>query len=494
MKITTLFNKIPGWLVFFGLLGINFLHKLPTGGEEIYLQLAKQFYSPEWMPDSQNLELFAGFKLLYQYIAGYMLTEFSFEMTALLGRLVLCFLIAFPLARLGKLFELSNIESAFLLQVFFFGQQAFLANSTMLVAFEPAGLSWLFGLWAVYFLLKNQFNISVILTALTTWLHFSIGSSLFILTFVYLLFNQADVKKLFFKSLTWLVLVLPLIWYLVQDYFANTSAVSGNTDLMWVYLNYPFSGTPFYDWNSFIADWLPGVLFLLSWLAIVAVFFSKLEHNTLKRTNLFNTTLLILLLLSIVIMTFDNTGNIARLLPIELNSLAKLMIVFQVAMVIKLWLVERNFLPYINAVFLLLLLPFVAQPIYQTAQTWLHTPEPVHAMNELASYIRGNTPQDAIFLFYDNKKESHFAAPLTFNRKTQRDQFVAHRWMPVSEKELQNWYQRLRDKEKLRTNFNHLFELRRKYKVDYVVSPEKVEEEGLDLKFASEAFYLYKLQ
>lgn len=492
LKIIAYLNKAPVWIAVLLLLCLNFLGLNMHSNEEMYLALAKQFYQPDFLPNSFNLTQFPSNRILYQYIAGYMLDYLSFEHTALLGRAVLCFLIAFPIAKIIKIFDLSLIEGLFLLQVFFFSNQAFFSESWIFLSFESKCISYVFVFWAMFCLLNNQLNISIILLAIATWFHVLVGGWTFLIVFIYMIFKRSTLKQLFSRGLIYTILVAPMIWYLSQEILLNTTSVINGIHIDWIYTQYrnPHHTSPFLKFENFAE----GIMFLIAWGIISFSFFTKLEQPVLKRINVFNLVTIGFLLLSLGVAWFDEHGVFTKFYPFRPNTLLKFFIIFEMAMVLKLWILKADFSPYINASLLIFLIPFLSSPVYSLVQSYDQPSKNAMLWDDFTRHIQQNTPKDAVFLIYTGSKDHHGDGYLSFHRKTQRDCLVQHKFVPSGGNQIYDWYVRTQEKNKLAGHLEYLTELNKKYRLDYLISNWRLSEDNLDLKYHNDRHFLYKIK
>jgi hypothetical protein len=105
---------------------------------------------------------------------------------------------------------------------------------------------------------------------------------------------------------------------------------------------------------------------------------------------------------------------------------------------------------------------------------------------ELISHVRENTAREALFIALDKP------LPLSFMRKTKRNLFVEEKYIPSEKSKIYKWYIRMEKQEKLFKDYHHLKELSKKYDIDYAVSHQQVNMEGLTLVFQQGPYYLYK--
>ena len=272
-------KTINGWslnLLIFMLLISNYCIYGLNGNEEMYMQLAKQFYDPTWIRDSFTLTQFPSNRLLYQYFAGFLLEFFKFEVAAQIGRFFIAGLFAFPLARLFRHFKISNLEALLLLQLVFIPQQSFIASSWMFLSFESKGLSYPFILWAIYYLLKNDYLKVVLLAALATYFHVLVGLWFFLAVSLYQVFQSETFKDIIIRGLGYTVLVLPMVAYLASEILFSEAPADFTTSIDWIYTYYrnPHHTTPFRAGEGyFMSHWFEGcVQLVLFWLLALTVF------------------------------------------------------------------------------------------------------------------------------------------------------------------------------------------------------------------------------
>jgi hypothetical protein len=76
-------------------------------------------------------------------------------------------------------------------------------------------------------------------------------------------------------------------------------------------------------------------------------------------------------------------------------------------------------------------------------------------------------------------------------RRTRRDNFVHFKFVPGGTLKLYEWYKRLQVVEKVEESPSYIQEVRKDYKVDYVLTPQGFEM-PLEVVFENEGYRLYK--
>jgi hypothetical protein len=492
------FNRLNLSFLLFLIACANYLGFKLYGGEEQYFAFAKQFMNPDWIPNSFTLTHPAGGNLLFEVIAGFALRFLSFEQLAFFGRLLNFALLSVPLAKIFRHFKLSNIESAFLFQLIFLPHQSLFAGEWIFQNFEVKTLSYIFILYAVYYLLQEKIWFSVFFAAIGTWFHFLVGGWFFLIALLFFMIQGKSFGKIAGILLIYGVIVLPFVVYLAGIYFIhNPTIIEGiNTNWIYCYQRLPFHLGIFKNWPFFADRHLDGILISLVLFLLCIFYFRRFSQHHIRILNTLNIILFTQQFIFIGIALFDRNGVLLKTYPFRTSTLSSLFILIELALIHKYylcpWLSRRitiqnlimrgktpgyrkAFYAYtINTVFLAAFLLFLSLEINETIRGKNTDMKPLSGeMKEIMCYIREETDtEDVILLLFRD-------APLSFHRFTERESFVVWKFIPTRSRALFEIYDRQIWKQRLAEDISLLGELTKEYRLDYLVSPLDLESDLL---------------
>jgi len=118
---------------------------------------------------------------------------------------------------------------------------------------------------------------------------------------------------------------------------------------------------------------------------------------------------------------------------------------------------------------------------------YTHLNKPYHVMY---AFVAENTNPKAVFLLVNTPSENDH---LYFSRNTRRDRFAVEKLVPAGGLHLAEWYLRMKEKEAIAEDINHLASTLHHYKIDYVLSyKKKLDLPYLELVFSNKVFFIYK--
>lgn len=491
-------NRISTTFVIFFALVLTFQVSRLDGNTEVYLAWAKQYFNPEWMPYSFSLNEWPGARLLYQLLAGFFLQFVSFETVCIVGSLLFFFLLAIPLAKILKKFEISNLETLFLLQFFYFSSQSFLAHEWIFGQIESKVIAYFFSLYAFYYYLENKNKLSIILLVISTYFHVLVGAWVFV-TLISCLFVRDSFKlsNIFKLGVLYFVFVLPLVIYLGSSIFSKES-VTGlpSADYLYTYYRHAHHLAPFTPSGYLRADFSNALIICLMFFVTNICIYFLSNKDSLKKAALFSFIAIGIIFDGIIIAKFDKEGFILKFFLFRISALGKLFSIFVCFAFFK-ELAERFFkeeklkkyLFFINLVFLIILVPSLLISVNKTFEASYLTNQE-RELRELSSYAKQNTPKDSVFLFLNVDKKSAENPEVSFERLSERNRFVVKKFTPVGASILK-WYQRILEKERLEENLDDLFILKNSYQINYLVSSVELEKTWLEKIYEIGRYRLY---
>lgn len=507
-------NGIPQYLFIVLLLLFFFLRFQANPNEEHYLALARRFMDPDWLPHSFSFDEPASTRILYQYLAGFFLRYFSFEAVAGWGRALLCLLIGYPLLKIYRLLGLTNIDVLLHLPVLYFFQgkaetQSFFALEWIFLSVEPKVLAYYFVLSALFFILKERYYSATLLLAGATYFHVLVGGYLMGYFGLYHLFRERSLRRSVYLGLLYVLLVTPFL-LLVSGTISSTlasQAADVPVDLDWIYthVRQPFHTAIFLSGSYFVHNHLDGVAVTVAFFFICLFVFGRYEQEYNRKLNLFNLLLFAGTFLAIIAAYFDENGAFVKFFPFRVNALFTFLVLLQTVFLLRRFLLKKEVLPYVQFAVLVWFLAvnapkvgynfFIVNYRYLTEQ--LEQPD----FLDVSSYLKHNTPEDAVVLFLAQGADPEVLLSLdakrSLMRTAERDCFVAYHFAPISpgSEKLYEWYRRLQAKRTVVEDYRNICGIRKDFRVDYLLSDFRLE--GTDcweLEYENGAFFLYRLQ
>lgn len=491
---------VPLWqyfLLVFGILALNKLGFDASGGEEHYLSFARQYVDPDWIPGSFTLTEFAGTRIVFQWIMGFFMSHFSFEAVVFGSRLVNFLLIGLPVAMLFKELKFTLPLTFVVLQFFVMSEQNLIAGEWIFKTFEPKSVAYIFVFFALYYLLRKRHIWVAIHLGLATYFHVLVGGWIVLVIGLFLLW-QREWKNGFVLAGTYALSVAPLAVYLFIGYFASEPPQT-DINLDWVYCYYRLPNhlgiwrdtAYFLDGHApdaaftllaFIAGWwwhhfLPGPLQLLNRLMLI-MFAINLAYVGLAAMDHF---------------IFDNAGGLGlKYYPFRTNSLGLFFAMLSAAYLIVSFLRKKRFSKWVfrlsfAAVFAMCIAQ-VTNNVQRSTRYFQADPD----YRSMCSYISAQTGRGDAFIVL----QPGYAHPdyYSFNRRTERENFVVPKFVPAERHKLLQWYERVQLYIKVRADLTLLPKLKAVHGVDYLITTSEIENERLELRHTEGNYRLYKIR
>jgi len=234
-RFITIFNRIDPRIITFLVPCLFFLGFDLNYNEEQYFGYSKAFMDSTWMKDSFLFNDFPGTRLLFQWITGFLLRYISFEQMGFLGRLTGFLFLSAPVAALARYFKFNNVLLAFWLLVLYIPQQNFFAGGWIYGGFESKTVAYIFILWSLVFLLRNQLFLSVIFAGISVYWHILVGGWYSIYLFIFLLPRMFKTRRIITYWFITGIMLLPFGWYIYRGLLANSQAVINGVNISYVY-------------------------------------------------------------------------------------------------------------------------------------------------------------------------------------------------------------------------------------------------------------------
>jgi len=478
-------ERINKMLFVFVLLGLSFLTFKLTENEEQYMLYAKQFMNRDWII-ADSLNEFAGTRILYQIIIGWLLSFISFEWVLFFSRLVLCVFFSHVLSKIYKELKISNVQVLLHLPILFLTKQSLFAGSWMLIAIEPKGFAWLLVLYALYYFIKKNYKYMVVFLVLGTYMHILVGGYSF-LCFMMVLFLFDKSKPTFYYvklAITYCFLIIPFIIYL-KTAVDSTVEYTPSVDWIYSYYRHPHHIGLFKDLSYFYSKHFIGVI--LSGIALIfsILFFRIQTTERLEKLNQFVLVSLFGVLIAVLIAFFDKEGVIIKYYPFRINTLTVFVLTLILSSLVFIS-VKKEYksaysilIVFLSTIFLLQL----AQPNFKNIYSFLTKTDT--RMERLSVYVKTETERDAVVL--------NATGELSLTRHIERDPFIEYKFIPAIMSEIPGWYERVLFKNSLLQDIQVLKHKEHSYTIDFILTKRSIDVEFLELVYADVGYYLYKV-
>lgn len=483
-------NNASTFIVLAILLCGNFVTTIPEGNEEYYLQAAKLFYNPEWIPEAFNIAEFAGTRILYGYILGFCLNVASFETVTLIGKFLVSIGYAYIIAGTVKRLQFSNLQSIFILQVVFFTFPWFFSGEYLLPGIEPKHFAYLFILTAINKIIDGKYDHSVLLVIGACWFHILVGGWFFIALMLYFLWTkEVSFWKVCIYSVICIVCLSPLVYYLVNgiivEYHPIKNGISG--DWIYTYVRVPHHTGIFKSIDFFHDHHLKGVLWTAIAMLTSLLVFSSTKEPSLSRLNKFLLTVTVLLLVNVVLAYFDHAGSFVKYYPFRLTPISAYLF-YLIGFSIVFTSIKESAKVFEGFLFISTIVLFVyvsTLGIYKNVRLAGNT---YQSFYDMASYIKQNTAKNAVIYYADQSEDYR----LTFTRVADRDRFFVYKSAPAGTDKIYEWYDRMLVQEKIDKDPSAIIEAKKKYKIDYVLTTDSISYKKMHLVKSISPYLLYK--
>ena len=281
--------------------------------------------------------------------------------------------------------------------------------------------------------------------------------------------------------------------------FCNHELIPQQVDVDWVYAYYRNTKHVGFmsDWKTFSRIAFDGVLISIAALGIGIFFYTKqlkagYRNFFLEIFMLFNIQTLVFLFVGV----FDTHGHIMKYYPFRQSGLAVFTFISGMFVLMneseiftkRIW---NKF--YVKQALLFIFLLLLSTRLVLQAKNfnsgfwYMHLNEPYH---EMYAFVEENTNPKAVFLLVNTPRENDH---LYFSRITRRDRFAVEKLVHAGGLHLAEWYLRMKEKEAIAEDINHLASTLHHYKIDYVMSfKKKLDLPYLELVFSNKVFFIYK--
>jgi hypothetical protein len=501
-------NRIDIRLLIFCLLFLNTFSLILDENEEQYLAFAKAFINHDWIPGAVSLKDVPGTRIIFDSVTGWLLNFATFEQVAVFGRALIALLFAFPLARIFKRFQFTNLAIIFALQIIcVLSHQSFFAKEWIFGSFESKAVSYVFIFYSLSYLFDNRNLLSVLFSGLAVYFHILAGGWYSLILFIYLLISKTPLKTILLYGLTFAFWTAPIGIYLAATYLINNPAVIGGVQIsqVYVFIRNPHHLDIIKQIGQLGSSAQTGIILSLLCCALCFRLLDTGKDQLLRKVALLNIIIFCQQFLSLFIAVFDKTGAFLKYYPYRTSSLSFFLMFIILGILLRERFsrqgcgadlqppVNKFFCIHSNAVAWLIILCIFAglgiklyKNIGDSSELLFPSSETSDRFS-LYDWIKINTQPDAVFL--DLNK--NIRDDLDFIRRTERDSYSVFKFVPTTNRLIYDWYMRVLEKKKVQQNIAYVHELRQKYRIDYMVSKIPLSDNGLQLVFNNNYYFLY---
>ncbi len=429
---------------------------------------------------------------------------------ALAGRSLMALLFAFPLAKIFTKLRFTNLESLFLLQVIcVLPHQSFFGKEWIFRSFETKTVAYVFVFYSLFYLLDTRYLRCILFAGFAVYFHILVGGWYALLLFVFLLVSGTPLKKILRYALVFSSMTAPFGCYLAAAYLVNNPDIINGVHISQIYVY--FRNPHHLDILSQIGRWgssaQTGAILSLIACGLCVHLYRTGRDETIRKLALFNIILFGQQLVSLVIALMDTNGIFLKFYPYRTSSLSFfLMLLLLMALARPFFSQQQPGLEavlstakaaggrvtVVAAAMLVCIAAGLGVNLYKnirdSSRLLFPTPE-FSARMSLYTWIKHHTPPDAVFLNLNLRVRED----LDFMRRTDRDRFSVFKFVPTSNQMIYDWYRRAQEKKKIKNDITYISELKKRYRIDFVVSRTPLNNPHLHLIYSNDYYYLYSV-
>jgi hypothetical protein len=471
------------------------------------LPFARQHADPNWLPNDWYFNQPAGYRLPFIAVFGTMAAHWGFLATSIVGRLICYAWVTSGLIYLRHLLKLPSYLLFFALGLFLYANldQGATTFEWMLKALESKAIAYGFVLWAIAFLLSARYRLMALMLGVATSFHTLVGGWAFLTALGWLLFHRKlPLQPLHRNGVVILIYGVASVFSIqpvLEELLMAKPEGRLTPSFIYVFIRSPHHLNPL-SWHP--GWWIKPVLYL----AILAISYVVIRNTSpLKQTAEmrehrlglahFELISLIPFGLGLAIAPFDMQGKFLMYYPFRFGDIMLPLItcLLMSCALTCIWAgkpAERRL--RLTCISLLAIAcvwqASTFQLQIQAIQQFPGEEQVVDApMEKLFTWVRENTPQDAVFI----------APPVdlvSFNWIAERATIANFKQIPPSASGVVEWIERLSDlsgnvdpwanlsrtkdqrdliQDRLRTGYEHLTvrqvkALMQKYQAQYLVT------------------------
>ncbi len=417
------------------------------------LPLAKHYVDRHWISQDWYLDRGAGYRFLFQNIAGWLAVNFGFLATSIIGRLTCYILVAWGFALIGRQLQLKFrfLLLAVILATFPGWKQGAIAGEWFVGGFEAKSLAYGMVIIAISLMLAKRYLGMTLLLGLATSFHVLVGGWAFVTTLSWLCFRP-NLRLFKLKRIGLLLILL----YILGSIFAIpavaqqllspelAASISPSASYIYVFLRLPHHLNPL-SWQSIF--WLS----LIFYLCLFAWSLSSLKNRAnrkgwqladLRRFELAEFALMSMIPfgMGIIVSFFDTQGRWLQYYPFRFGDV---MLPIVTCLLLCCWLqsLTKNTTKWLT-ILLCLILSVQTAIFCQQAIALQNFPAQAQNVDPqwkvMSNWIKVNTPQDAVVV-------SHPVELTNFTWLTERGTIAKVKLLPQTETQILEYFQRLDD-------------------------------------------------
>jgi hypothetical protein len=415
------------------------------------LPLAKHYMDRDWVAQDWYLDRGAGYRFLFQNIAGWLAVNFGFLTTSIIGRLTCYILVAWGFALIGKQLQLKFpfLLLAVILATFPGWKQGAIAGEWFVGGFEAKSLAYAMVLMAISLMLAKRYLGMTLLLGLATSFHVLVGGWAFVTTLLWLCFRP-NIRLFKLKPIGFLLVLLYIIGSIfaipavAEQLLAPELTSSIPSSYIYVFLRLPHHLNP-RSWHWIF--WLSLLVYVCAFIWSLNSLKSRADKTgwqpwDLKRLELaeFAVMSMIPFGIGIFVALFDNQGRWLQYYPFRFGDIILPVVT---CLLLSCWLQyrEKNTAKWL-VVFLWVILGIQTAIFGQQALALQDFPSQAQNVDPqwkvMSHWIKSNTPQDAIIV-------SHPVELTNFAWLTERGTIAKVKLLPQTEAQIIEYYQRLDD-------------------------------------------------
>jgi hypothetical protein len=505
--IINFINRIDSRILIFIVILLNTFSLKLNENEEEYFVFAKAFINHDWMPGALSIRDVPGTRIILDTVVGWALGFASFEQVAVFGRSLSALLFAFPLAKIFKRLRFSNLEAIFLLQIIcVLAHQSYFGKEWIFQSFETKVIAYVFVFYSLYYLIDDSYFLSVLFSGLAVYFHILVGGWYSIILLFYLLLSGLPIKTILRASFTFVAITAPFGIYIATTYLANNPNIIDGVQVSQVYVY--FRNPHHLDVISQLHEWGSSAQIGLI-LSLISCFFCLRLYSENKSSIIGKLSLISILLfaqqfISLSIAIFDKAGVFMKLYPYRTSALSFFLMLIILIIFFKnsnqqypafkhpqpVKIPQGNPKTAVLIIMLALTTLSLGYKVFKntkdSCEIIFPSPERLGRIS-LYSWIKQNTLSDSVFL--DLNKDVR--DDLDFIRSTDRDSFSVYKFVPTTNKLIYEWYIRYLEKTRAENDLAYIKELKKKYRIDYVLSKTPLENQDFRLVYRNEWYFLY---
>lgn len=487
------FENIYSWIILILVFSLYYLDFVPNDNEENYLQLAKAFYDHNWMNNSFVLSESGGTRTLYQYIIGFFLKLFSFELVIFIFRGLFIIAYSFILHKIYKSLKITNLMILVHLVFMYLDKQSYFAGSWIFITIEAKAFAYLFVLLALNFIIQRKYNQTILFLIFATYFHILIGFYAFVyMALTILIIEKWDFKsnfKLIFKMSVYFVSILPFVIFLNTNLDAQID-LKPSSDWIYSYFRNPHHTTL----SDGFAIHLKGIVFSFIAMLSLVYMIKKDQNDKMQVLYILGIVSYAGTLLLVPLIFIDENGTFLKFYLFRINAFST----FIFTLLLTKWLfkvIRSNHLRLVYAGIIIIASMQLLEVGFRNYRKIKSYED--FSLNEVSDFIKSETNENAIILGLKYSEgaiqDSWGDLNLSLMRRMERDMFVVFKFVPTDLSKIHEWYKRIKIRENIIKDINNLVTISKKYKIDYVLSRKKIDKEFLKLEFNNDNYYLYKV-